>query len=231
VYLVGLDTQGRGHAIVAVGNPDTAGNVATYLPGVGNSLAGIGGGIQRADRMFKSAGFAGSTSTAVITWFGYDAPSSVADPAALGDDDAKRGAVKLDRFQDGLRATHQGPPSHNTVIAHSYGGAVTGIAAQRPGGLHADDIVAVGSVGMEVYDARDLGVPAGHVWASKADDDRIAGLPIHGEGPTARRFGARGFDSGSGGWPWDAHSSYFNDNSPALRNMGRIIAGREDVTP
>lgn len=231
-FLLGFDTTGPGHAIVAVGNPDAAANVATYVPGVSNDLSGIGGGIQRADRMFDAATRYGSTSTSVISWFGYDTPSSPFVPAAWGDDAAKAGAPKLNSFQDGLRATHQAPPSRNTVVAHSYGSVVAGEAAQRGDGLAVDNLVAVGSPGMDVGRAADLHLaPGGQVWASQAHNDPIPDLAydagaLHGPPPTMRGFGARGFDSGWGGWnPLTAHSNYWADDSPALRNMGKIIAG------
>lgn len=39
-YLLGFDSGGDGRAIVAKGNPDTADNVATFVPGTGADLAG-----------------------------------------------------------------------------------------------------------------------------------------------------------------------------------------------
>jgi len=37
---LGLDTTGNGHAIVPVGDPGTAANTVTYVPGLGSKLAG-----------------------------------------------------------------------------------------------------------------------------------------------------------------------------------------------
>ena len=64
-----------GHAVVAVGNPDAAGNVATLVPGTGSGLSGVGGDLQRTKAMYDAAVRAAPTeATSVILWSGYDAP-------------------------------------------------------------------------------------------------------------------------------------------------------------
>ena len=42
-YLLGFDNNKLGHAIVSFGNPDTADNVVTYVPGTGAKLSNIDG--------------------------------------------------------------------------------------------------------------------------------------------------------------------------------------------
>src|SRR5205823_1739984 len=76
----------------------------------------------------------------------------------------------LHRFQAGLRATHTGPRSHNTVVGLSYGTTVVGLTGHAYG-LDADDIVLLGSPGTGVAHAADLGLDPGHVWASTAAHD------------------------------------------------------------
>ena len=44
-----------GHAVVAVGNPDAAGNVATLVPGTGSGLSGVGGDLQRTKAMYDAS--------------------------------------------------------------------------------------------------------------------------------------------------------------------------------
>jgi len=79
----------------------------------------------------------------------------------------------LDSFADGLRATHVGDRSHNTVLGHSYGSLVAGVTA-RDRGLDADELVLIGSPGVGVDRAAQLhGVPAGHVWAAAAANDPV----------------------------------------------------------
>lgn len=235
-FLLAIDGNGNGRAIIAAGNPDTATNVATYVPGTGANLSKVGGDLERSDRMLAAAVDAGSPSTAVITWVGYDAPQNIVPEA--GFESFADGAKKdLDRFQDGLRATHEGAPSHNIVLGHSYGSTVIGHAA-RDEGLNVDDVVFVGSPGVGVANAGQLNVPTGHVYATVAEHDMIqvanTGNPLfdpHGPDPASGGFGAHVFASdpgtaGPGGtYSGAAHSQYWEKNNDALKNMGRIIAG------
>jgi hypothetical protein len=242
-FLLGLDTGGDGKAIVSAGNPDTAANVATYVPGTGADLGKINGDVGRSDKMWAAATTSGSPSTAVITWLGYDAPDGLTDAAS--EKYAEGGKAALAGFQDGLRETHQGGPSHNTVMGHSYGSTVVGHAA-RDGGIDADELVFVGSPGVGVHTASELhldGVDQSeigdHVHATVAEHDMIhlANLEFNeydvalGPDPAAADFGGQVFTSapgtdGFGGLSKEAHSEYWEDNNPSLRNLGLIIAGR-----
>jgi hypothetical protein len=235
-FLIGFDVNGDGKAIVSVGNPDTAKNVATYVPGTGAELSKINGELVRSDRMFDAAKEAQSPSTAVVSWVGYDAPDDVMPNAMSGDyaDGAKK---DLDRFQDGLRASHQGDPSHNTMIGHSYGTTVVGFTA-RDEHLDVDDIVFVASPGVGVNQAGELGLPPDRVHVTVDAHDPIQLAPVHGIEP--QNFDdADVFTSGptdpakSTEGPWyhagynsDAHSMYWDPGNKALDNMGRIIAGK-----
>jgi hypothetical protein len=239
-FLLGFDSSGTGRAIVAMGNPDTAMNVATYVPGTTASLGGVNTDLQRSDSMVQAARKAGSPSTAAIAWVGYAAPQQVFPDAAEDRwaDGAKR---DLDRFQDGLRASHQGVQSHNTVIGHSYGTTVVGHAA-RDGDLNADDVVFVASPGVGVTHADQLhlhGVPSDqvgqHVHSTVAQRDPIQlAAGINGPSPTGLAFGGTTFESNPGdagpwyelGWNPAVHSRYWDDGNKALANMGRIIAGQ-----
>lgn len=71
-----LDTQtgAKGHAAISIGNPDTASNVSTYVPGTGSEPSKMGVDMTRCDRMQQEAAVNGKPNTAVIAWFGYDAP-------------------------------------------------------------------------------------------------------------------------------------------------------------
>ena len=243
-FLIALDTSGDGTAVVAAGNPDTAANVATYVPGTGSELAKIGGDLGRSDKMWQSAAMAGSPSTSVITWVGYDAPNELTDAAS--EKYADGGKEPLRKFEDGLRASHDGPASHNTVLGHSYGTTVIGHAA-RDGGLNADALIFAGSPGVGVDHANQLhldGVPqdqvAQHVHSTVAQHDlikitniNVGGFDPLGPDPAGKNFGGDVFASAPGDkGPWyegglsgAAHSQYWEDNNPSLRSFGRIIAG------
>ncbi|MEV4315627.1 alpha/beta hydrolase [Actinocrispum sp. NPDC049592] len=236
--LLNVNTDGTGHMIVATGNPDSAHNVVTWVPGMGTKLneqnadwaTGIPGNIYN-----QTVGKDHGGSTAVIAWMDYDAPPDVGGAAFA--DQAKAAAPHLADFERGLNATHNpGDDPHSVLLGHSYGSSVVGETANAlhgQGGLSAlgvDDVIAVGSPGMDVWNAKDLGVKDGHVFASRAALDPIAlsmnqmGVGAHLLDPTDPKFGAHVFDSGTGGNPQDAHGSYFV-STESLTNMSDIIRG------
>ncbi|TJZ76093.1 hypothetical protein FCG67_18990 [Rhodococcus oryzae] len=241
--LMGIDGDGR--AAIALGNPDLADNVATFVPGTGSHLTGIGGDIDRSARMLDAAIRADPlASTAVVTWYGYHAPQSI--PEAGLDRFAERGAPRLDSFQDGLRAAHQGQVAHQVIVGHSYGSTVIGTAAVGGGSLDVDELVFVGSPGVNAEHVSELhldGVNAGdvgaHVYSTAArwdpvpylGDATLAGRHVHGTNPTDPDFGGRVFASNPGdpgpllGANPRVHSEYWDLRNPSLEGMGQIIAG------
>jgi hypothetical protein len=255
-FLLELDTAADGKGVVATGNPDTAANVTTYVPGTMADLNSITGDVHRADVMYDAAQAAGSPSTSVITWVGYDAPDELYN--AGSESYADGGKADLQTFQDGLRATHIGPVSHNTVLGHSYGTTTIGHAA-RDGGLNADDLVFVASPGVGVDQAGQLhldGVDqahvAEHVHSTTAVNDMIhitngevnpgpyqPGGPLTsdhdialGPDPADPAFdgdvfaSAPGTPGPTGRLSPAAHSEYWDPGNPALTTIGDIIAGR-----
>jgi pimeloyl-ACP methyl ester carboxylesterase len=152
----------------------------------------------------------------------------------------------LRRFQDGLRASHEGPPARQTVLGHSYGSLVVGTAAATPG-LAADSVVFVGSPGVGVDSASRLHVPGGEVWASTSRTDVIQYAALSpqalldkvtapvpwlafarpgqdlwfGHNPAGPEFGARVFAAQS-----DAgHLGYWDHGRPALDTLAAITLG------
>jgi len=233
-YLLAFDASGDGRAVVAIRDPDHTGNVLTYVPGTGANVGDLGKGVllPAADRLAAAAG----PSTAVVLWLGYDAPDNPV--VASYPSYARHAEGALDRFQDGLRATHDGARAHQAVLGHSYGSTVVGFTA-RDRGLDADDVIFVGSPGAGVAHAGDLGVPAGHVWASTARYDPIrlttAGHGIvdstvevlrppsgpdlwFGTDPTRTDFGGEVFRSAPGSplRPVATHDGYFDPTNPAF---------------
>ena len=233
-FLANIDDQGR--AAIALNNPDTADNVATFVPGMNSRLDGIGGDVVRSERLLEAATKADPLArTSVVTWYDYNAPQDLAQAASTSS--ANAGAPRLDAFQDGLRASHEGMPSHNTIVAHSYGTLVTGTAAGHGDGLAVNDIVLAGSPGIGVQNVTELrldGVnPAdnrSHVFATASPMDPVPrigsvfGNLAHGPNPVSDSFGATTFD-GNWGWPWNAHSNYWELDNPALTTQGEIITG------
>jgi len=83
---------------------------------------------------------------AAVTWLGYQVPQGLSSVAS--DEYAEDAAGDLQRFQEGLRATHEGAASNNTLIGHSYGSTAVGEAAQYGDTqLEADNVVLIGVLG------------------------------------------------------------------------------------
>ncbi|MFD8705624.1 alpha/beta hydrolase [Kitasatospora sp. NPDC059648] len=249
-FLMGFDTNGHGHAIVAVNNPDTADNVSTYVPGTGARLGSIGSDINRSDVMVASANDAskGKSTTSSITWVGYDAPQSII-PEAADDTYAKNAEDKLVSFENGLHATHNGKIGNNTILAHSYGTTTVGYT-MRDHGLPVDNAVLIASPGAGVENAKDLRIDPNHVYAAQSPADAIgwaaatdpSGMGdnvwdniktdwgfgdgdhhlMYGRQTTAPQFGANVMPVD----PNAGHSDYWNDGSPTLAAMGQVIAGK-----
>ncbi|WAJ47095.1 alpha/beta hydrolase [Mycobacterium sp. Aquia_216] len=228
----------NGHAAVAIGNPDYAKRNAILVPGTGQDLAAFEGSDLKSLAMYNSAMLAGPNlrpgDVAVTTWMGYDRPMNLFE--AAWPDRARAGAGALDAFESGQRASHTGAPSIDTVIGHSYGSTLVGAAASGGHHLDADNVVAVGSPGMLVHGAGDLNLdPGANVYAMRARNDIIDLVTdmTLGHDPVANDFGATRLYAAPG--PSSdplgltpsvaAHSSYWSEGNPALRNLGAVIAG------
>jgi hypothetical protein len=239
-YLGFLDD--KGHAAVSIGNPDTASRNAILVPGTGDDLTNMGDNTERSWRMYQSALKANPNlhagDVAVTAWLGYDRPMSVVEQAPWPSY-AEHGAGALDSFEDGMRASHVGRPSIDTVIGHSYGTTLVGAAASGQHHLAANNIIAVASPGMLVDHASDLHIdPGGTVYAMTDPHDPIGPANIVtqftlGPNPTGADFGAHDLYAGThlGTGPEQAfpslaaHSGYWNANTPSLANLGAVIAG------
>lgn len=259
VYLLGFDDHELGHVILSVGNPDTANDIVTYVPGLGSGFPSTtAGDITRTTRLWAQASDyapAGAT-VASIYWLDYNAPQLLLeksinsiDTTSLGIDsavaftnDAKAAAPALDSFAAGLAAAHDPAfAAHTVMLGHSYGSLVVGEAAVRWPGKLADDLAFVGSPGVGVNKAAQLGVAADHVFAGEAGNDPVPDLPPldpvewfndysshFGTDPASSQFGARDFYVDPGRSvsltdPIGAHSQYWDIGSASLKNLARIV--------
>lgn len=235
------DTDAK--AIVAISNPDTADNVAVFVPGTSSEVAGIGGDIDRmAALQAQAETVPGSGDTSTIVWLGYDAPDKLHN--AVWGSYARDGAGDLREFTFGLRAAHQGPDARVTVIGHSYGSTVVGTADAMEGpGLAVDDIIVAGSPGMGyeddsrrpgwgpfridsryVDDVSDMHISGEHFWAAAAAWDPVTITEAHGPNPVRDSFGGQQIATGD----ISGHSDYWKPDSESLRNQGYIITGNYD---
>jgi hypothetical protein len=226
-YLLGFDTEGSGKAIVSVGNPDTADNVNTLVPGTTASLSGVNGQLNRAEIMGRDAiNVAPDEETATVMWLGYDAPDTIV-PEAMQDRWAEGAAEDLENFTQGLRATGEQGANH-TLTGHSYGTTVIGTAAGTEG-VETDNVLFVASPGVNVDTASALGVDEEHVWSTRNSLDPIGLTPdlLHGEDPTSDDFGGNAFDSDTGAWNANNHSTYWDDTNMKGRDtMSYVVTGQ-----
>ncbi|MEU7553903.1 alpha/beta hydrolase [Streptomyces sp. NPDC044571] len=250
-YLLGFDGKDMGRAIVSIGNPDTADNVVTYVPGTFAKLESIDGDIGRAERLQAQAEATdASRKTASIVWLGYDAPQGIMTDATETKwaDQAKE---PFGNFIQGIEeANHREGGVKQTLLGHSYGSLVVGETMSMHVDLPVENAIMVGSPGVGVDQAKDLNIPPDHVFAATAKNDLINAAPppardplspkaywdlfddhtiIHGTDPTSDDFGGQVFKVPDGRLPgadWEmmpAHSQYW-DNKP-LRSLANIVTG------
>jgi hypothetical protein len=187
MYLLGLADEGTGRAVVAFGNPDASKNVSAYVPGLGTALDSdfARNDVKRA-RDTAIGARDKDPSSASIVWLGYDPPqlggadasTLLSNGEVMSAERAEKGAPAYNSFMSGLAATNSHADPHLTAIGHSYGSRLVGAATQESGGIPgADDIVLLGSPGVGVDKAEDLGVGKGHVFVGAADNDPVTLLP------------------------------------------------------
>src|SRR6516165_9781591 len=85
---------------------------------------------------------------AVVMWVGYDAPDTLFDPGLYEPNMARTGGQLLAADVNALAVTHQGAPTHMTVVGHSYGSTVVSDAAAVYG-MRTNDVVLLGSPGTD----------------------------------------------------------------------------------
>ncbi|MGP3635021.1 alpha/beta hydrolase, partial [Streptomyces sp. 24-1644] len=182
MYLLGIGDQGNGRAIVSYGNPDTSRNVSAYVPGLNTSLDKdfTEGDLRRARDIAIGTRYHDPSSSAIV-WLGYDAPQALDgldSLAVMGDEKANNGGLAFNGFMGGLASTNENQDPHMTAIGHSYGSRTVGAATQHEGGLSGvDDIVLVGSPGVGVDRAEDLGISKDHVFVGAAENDVVTKTP------------------------------------------------------
>jgi pimeloyl-ACP methyl ester carboxylesterase len=232
-----FDPAGDGKIAEVFGDLATATRIAVLVPGVDTTLAdfdrGLGGVARRApgvqgrtlyQQLAKRSG-----DVAVISWLGYDAPDGLGLAAAT-EGRARAGAGSLVSFVDDVH--RQRPAATITLIGHSYGSMVVGLAASRLPEVH--DLVALGSPGMGADRAAELG--GARVWTALAPTDWIHRIPqvrLFGLG-LGRRPSSAGF--GATALPTDGvagHDYYLTEGSTTLRAVTDVVlsGGPRHETP
>ncbi|HEX3590771.1 MAG TPA: alpha/beta hydrolase [Pseudonocardiaceae bacterium] len=240
-------TQPRFEAAIAVGNIDTADNIAVFTPGFTTTVDGSLLGYDADMKNLKAIGDRldlkfGGTPTAAVTWIGYQAPqwdAGLVDPSqsVVSPDAAEAGGQSLVRFYDGIGAAHGAAktPLHLTALGHSYGSTTTGFALGQ--NTPVGDAILFGSPGQG---SAHLDVPSGHLYDERNQGDGI--VPnLHGTlgpspyfSPDARPDYQELFTGTSTGdtgalRATSGHSGYLDDRSTSLYNMAAIAAGHPEL--
>lgn len=182
-YLLALDVAERGRVAVAYGNPDTADQVVSLVPGTGSDLGGVLGDGERIKLMMQAAERSGAGTVAGVVWTDWATPPNLGQAAFP--DWADRAADDLGHYADGLRSSHEGDePFRSVIAAHSYGTVLAAKAASGAHTLNADALILLGSPGTNLDSVRDVqltGVGADdvarHVFATTSDADLVGDLP------------------------------------------------------
>jgi hypothetical protein len=230
-HFLAFDTAGDGTAAEVVGDLTTADRIAVLVPGADTRLPdfdrGLGGVARRAPavqartvyRQLRSADPAARV--AVVAWLGYDTPSGTGLDA-VRESAARAGARALTTFVRGL--VTQRPGATVTLVGHSYGAIVVGLAAPRLPEVR--DLVALGAPGMGAGHAADLG--GARVWAALAPADWIRRVPQvrlldlgHGRRPSEPAFGARPLPTAG----VSGHDGYLVAGSATLGAVAGIVLG------
>jgi hypothetical protein len=224
-----FEMLGQGHIADVEGRLAEARHLVVYVPGMGTDLWDFDRLVETRTEVVRAraGAIAEGAEVTTITWLGYDPPRDLDVIGAAHEALARVGSAALSRFLRQMVDLAR-PGVHVTVLAHSYGSVLAGLAA-RDYGLATHELVVLGSPGMGVETAGQLRLmPGGRVWAAQAHDDPVTWVPrledvhlhLHGRSPTAASFGARVFPvSGTG------HSSYFADEE-CLSALAAIIVGR-----
>jgi hypothetical protein len=244
---------GKGRAAISIGDPDTAANTAVVVPGASQSVRASDAsdkgwfsaqGEQAQNLYVESNRADPDNPTAVVAWMGYDSPIDGGLAVLDGDPiDMRKGGNLLAEDVDGLRATHQGPPSHLTVVGYSAGAIVAADAAAASQ-LQADDVVLLGPVSTDLArSADDFHLDDGKVYIGQASNDLNADgghTWLHtrtgGPDPMAEEFGAtrikaeapESYSTPIVDYSGPAHLHYFTAGSESLYSTALITSGNAD---
>jgi hypothetical protein len=211
-----LYDPGQDHYGVMFGDAATASHLAVCVRGVGSDHD-LPGWITDSQRLYGQAG----PGTAVILWKGYHDPD-ITEATHLTS--AEDGAPALASFAIGLNVRAD---QTLTVVAHSYGTVVTGLALSQAG-LKPTNVVALGSPGMTVDNISGLHLKPGQFYAEKAPNDFVTNnTDGYGADPALPGFGGTRLTTNAAGHPGvSGHSDYFKQNTQSLAGISDVIMDR-----
>lgn len=235
-------------AALAIGDVDNADHVATLVPGrTTNCRNSSAENVTYAQNLRQAAARQGNidpSKVATIAWMNYHAPQEGLDARTMTASLAREGADPLRKFATGIHSwrSERGMDVHQSIIPHSYGSTTAGIAMRSIGKDVVDDFAYTGSPGAGVNSLGTLGVDKEHVWVSAIDhldwvrgmgpDDDFGHNPEQLEGIghlSGDASGAKDYEAGFKGDPYDNHSMYFvapeeGQANLVLNDLGQVIA-------
>ena len=235
-------------AALAIGDVDNADHVATLVPGrTTNCRDSSADNVTYAQNLRRAAARQGNidpSKVATIAWMNYHAPQSGPDARTTTATLARAGADPLRNFATGIHSwrSERGMDVHQSIIPHSYGSTTAGIAMRSIGKDVVDDFAYTGSPGSGVQSLGTLGVDKEHVWVSGIDHlDWVRGMgPDEDFGRNPEQLegighlsgdasGAKDYEAGFKGDPFDNHSMYFvapkdGQDNLVLNDLGQVIA-------
>ena len=166
--------DGKGRAVIAIGDVSRARNVSVLIPGMTSDVSGyLDDEVTDAGNLLdqRIADGAGADTDAVVAYIGYNAPGLNLSAASQGD--AQAGGAVVAQDLAALRAMRTAGPARVTAIGHSYG-SVTLANALVFDGAKADAVVLIGSPGAgPARTAAAFNLPAGSVFVGAASGDPV----------------------------------------------------------
>ncbi|WIB27266.1 alpha/beta hydrolase [Curtobacterium sp. MCSS17_015] len=220
-------------AAISLGDLDTASNVTVNVPGATTTVGSASEKVRAAHGLLSTAARLDQKSSfAVVSWFGYRAPSF---PEVPGRGRASTGGANLASFLDGVvDARADRPPRSTTVLGHSYG-STTAAEALAQARHRIDSFVTYGSVGFTETTKPDH-LNAHRVFATEGRDDHVAALGRSNRTDPRDLRGVEVFSSevGPGTKAVTGHEmcprhgvGYLSSGSTAQRHIAEIIADGE----
>jgi alpha/beta hydrolase family protein len=176
------DAKQKVGAVVAVGNPDAAVNIAVSVPGLGSTTRdSLPEMVIEAWNLQTTANgqlkrLSGAGSVVTVAFMGYDPPPNPINTTSpcdlwrtICDGRARAGAAILSAHLQQLHANN--PRAHISLFGHSYGSLTASLALQQLNaqGLHpVNDAVFYGSPGLELGNPDQLGLANGHAYVMRA---------------------------------------------------------------
>lgn len=243
-YLLDYDDLGStddGEAVVAIGDPDEATDIAVVVPGTTSSVRTLRDYVAAGGNLYAQMDDADPASAkSVIAYLGMDAPDTLVAAAlpTYASDAAPELAADVAGYIESNLAT-TGTDPHVTVVGHSYGSLVVGTTLES-GGLIVDDVVFVGSPGVGADTVNDLHMDDKHIFTGLLPKDKIRLLndlfdvnagsygvgsedgAVFGRNPAKESFGGVVFDTDDNG----GHGDYFDDATTQLDNLAAIATGQ-----